>query len=70
MRVLSLAQLLSPEPRYLGNPGDDECATLGGCLLGCPPAGLSQLANGCLCYRVQAVGKVALPCWRMDTGHG
>jgi hypothetical protein len=53
----------SLEPCYLGNTRDDEGAALAGCLFRCPPTGLSQLANRCLCYWVQAVRKVALPCW-------
>lgn len=61
---------LSPELCYLGNTRDDERAPLGGCLLGCPPTGLSQLANCCLCYWIQAIGKVALSCWGIQGVHG
>lgn len=70
MRACSPFLALSPELCYLGNTRDDERAPLGGCLLGCPPTGLSQLANCCLCYRIQAIGKVALPCWGIQKIRG
>lgn len=44
---------------HLGNTrGDEHAAVLGGCLLGCLPTGLSQLANCCFCYWVQVTRKV------------